>query len=122
MYVLAAISASHMTIQRFRPFRDEGTGTANTALGDLYTFGSPRVGRTDFAADLRAAVQQPFGSSWQIVNEKDPVAQLPLLILGFRHVDALYRIFPNKPPAAGSSEIGAGIPVSWPGSISQHCA
>ncbi|KAF9016718.1 alpha/beta-hydrolase [Hymenopellis radicata] len=101
----------------------EGTATEKAALGDLYTFGSPRVGRGDLAAPLKAAVTAPCGSAWRIVNDGDYVTKVPASPPWpfsrdpFIHVDAPYTIYKNAKPVPGRSEIGThptwAIPTPW---------
>ena len=107
----------------------EGPGTPLASLGDLYTFGAPRVGRGDFAVPFKAAVDSPqcIGSSWRIVNNKDYVPKVPASPHWpfsrdpFMHVDAAYKIFPDKKPIAEPSEIGTHPNWSVPTAISPHC-
>ena len=107
----------------------KGYDTQLASLGDLYTFGAPRVGRGDFAKPLLAAVRPPrnIGSSWRIVNNKDYVPKVPASPPfpfskdPFIHVDAAYKIFPDKKPKAEPSEIGTHPRWSLPIAISPHC-
>lgn len=107
----------------------EGSGTRLASLGDLYTFGSPRVGRGGFEKHLRAAVRPPQcnGSSWRIVNNCDYVPKVPasppwpISRDPFIHVDAAYKIYPNESPEAQPSEIGTHPTWSIPTAISPHC-
>ena len=107
----------------------KGYGTERASLGDLYTFGCPRVGRGDFATPLQAAVRPPqnIGSSWRIVNNRDYVPKVPasppypFSTDPFIHVDAAYKIFPDKKPKAEPSEIGTHPTWSIPTAISPHC-
>ena len=109
----------------------KGYGTSDASLGDLYTFGAPRVGRGDFAKALRDAVGRPqnIGSSWRIVNDGDYVPKLPASPPWpqskdpFIHVDAVYKIYPDKKPKAESSEIGSQPQPTWsmPTPVFHHC-
>jgi len=107
----------------------EGPGTPLASLGDLYTFGSPRVGRGDFATAFRAAVSSPqcIGSSWRIVNHKDYVPKIPASPPWpfsrdpFVHVDAAYQISPASKPQKLPSEIGTHPSWSIPTAIVPHC-
>jgi len=106
----------------------EGFGTRNASLGDLYTFGCPRVGRGDFAQPLRTTVRPPGsnGSAWRIVNNRDYVPEVPasppwpLSRDPFIHIDAAYKIYGNKIPEALPSEIGKNPYWSIPTAISPH--
>lgn len=105
----------------------KGYGTQLATLGDLYTFGAPRVGRGDFAKPLLAAVRPPknIGSSWRIVNNKDYVPKVPVSPPfskdPFIHVNAACKIFPDKKPEAEPSEIDTNPRWSLPTAISPHC-
>lgn len=79
-----------------------------TALGDLYTFGSPRNGNSAFANALRKHLGSHTGSSWRIVNDGDLVPVLPpqRSRLGtFSHVDTHYTIDDEKAPVKGLTEV-----------------
>ncbi|KZW03795.1 alpha/beta-hydrolase [Exidia glandulosa HHB12029] len=87
------------------------------ALGDLYTFGSPRVGHNDFAKAFQKAVKSSknSGSSWRIVNNRDIVADVPLKtpipgIGMYVHVDCGLKIYPQRSPTPLDSEIGVSRP------------
>ena len=107
----------------------EGPTTLLASLGDLYTFGAPRVGRGDFAIAFRAAVHSPrcIGSSWGIVNSQDYIPKIPasppwpISRDPFIHVDDAYKIYPDKIPEALSSEIGTNPSWVVPTAISPHC-
>ncbi|KAF8894260.1 hypothetical protein CPB85DRAFT_1440556 [Mucidula mucida] len=105
-----------------RTAEDRGTGTEKADLGDLYTFGSPRVGRGDFASpssshdggDLRLRVAHR-----QTKETTSPRSQRsapwPISRDPFIHVDASY-IFPERKPMPGPSEIGThpmDAPTPW---------
>jgi len=105
-----------------------GYGTSKAALGDIYTFGSPRVGRGDFAEKVKASVNPPMsvGSSWRIANDKDYVPQVPasppwpISRDPFIHIDAAYAIFPNNNPTTLPSEIGKHPTWVFPTALSPH--
>jgi len=103
-----------------------GFGTTKASLGDLYTFGSPRVGRGDFAVPLKAAISPPanFGSSWRIVNYRDYVPKVPASPFWssdpFIHINAAYMIYSDQKPTALPSEIGTYPTWSFPTAISPH--
>ena len=56
---------------------------ANHAVGDVYTYGSPRVGLRDFAAAYTAALG---ASTYRVINHIDVVTRVPLLVQSYRHV------------------------------------
>jgi len=116
-----SLGAAYATLC-YGQFVYKGFGTANTLLGDLYTFGSPRVGHNDFASCLRAALKQPLGSAWRIVNNEDMIIRHPFKFWGFRHIDAMYKIFSHKLPEKGLSEVKGLWLSSVIGSISDHRA
>jgi pimeloyl-ACP methyl ester carboxylesterase len=58
---------------------------------DLYTYGSPRVGDVAFAD---AASAKGKGSTYRIVNKKDPVPHVPTIRMGYAHTTPEYW-FPN---------------------------
>jgi len=48
----------------------------------VYTYGQPRVGKSDFAG----AFEAELGSdTYRVINHVDPVTRIPLLIQGYRH-------------------------------------
>jgi hypothetical protein len=106
----------------------EGFGTTIASLGDLYTFGSPRAGRGDFAVGVKHNAYPPAdnGSSWRIVNYNDYVPKLPasppwpLSFDPFIHVDAAYMIYPDQAPVAEDSEIGTNPTWSFPSLPKYH--
>ncbi|KAF8883302.1 Alpha/Beta hydrolase protein [Mucidula mucida] len=108
----------------YTQLRIEGTGTEKADLGDLYTFGSPRVGRRDFASPLEVAMTAATcGSAWRIVNQGDYVTKVPASAPWpisrdpFIHVDASYIVSQNAKPMPGPSEIGTyprrTLPTPW---------
>jgi hypothetical protein len=103
----------------------DGYGTPKASLGDLYTFGSPRVSRADFAKSLKDAVKK--GSAWRITNKSDYVTRIPasppwpILMDPFIHVDAQYMIYSNQKPVAQKSEIGTHPTWEIPTAITPHC-
>lgn len=48
---------------------------------DLYTFGEPRVGDSNFTALLKTAVPQIY----RVTNYRDPVPHVPQLAVGYEH-------------------------------------
>jgi Lipase (class 3) len=79
-------------------------------IGDLYTFGSPRVGLNDWASAARTAVSaQTQGHAWRTVNAGDPVTMVPPVLpwdANFIHLDAGWQISPKQAPTVIPSEIG----------------
>lgn len=63
---------------------------------DIYTYGSPRVGNSDFAN----YISTQSGSHYRITHGSDPVPRLPPALLGFRHTTPEYWI------AAGAANDG----------------
>ncbi|KAJ7221129.1 hypothetical protein B0H12DRAFT_1151862 [Mycena haematopus] len=102
----------------------EGYGTPKAFLGDLYTFGSPRVSRADYAKSLKGVPKR--GSTWRITNKNDYVPKIPasppfpISMDPFVHVDAQYMIYPNQRPVAQGSEIGTHPTFAFPGPVSPH--
>ncbi len=110
----------------YAQLRIEGTGTDKADLGDLCTFGSPRVGRGDFASPLEAAMTAATcGSAWRIANDGDYVTKVPATLPWpwpfsknpFVHIDGLYNIYNDAEPKPGPSEIGTHprwtLPTPW---------
>ncbi|CAE6415335.1 unnamed protein product [Rhizoctonia solani] len=92
-------------------------------LGDLYTFGCPRIGYKDFAEAMRDHLGKQTGSAWRIANLKDPVTQVPPVYSTgspFNHVDVGYRLNGSNQPELLPTEIGTlthgleGIPSFTP--------
>jgi hypothetical protein len=103
--------------------------SANLALGDLYTFGSPRLGLTDFARAFGERMAEHAGSAWRVVNDADPITRVPPspLQLGtvlhpFNHVDSGVRVFAAKAPERIASEVGTHpTPFALPLDFPEHC-
>ena len=81
-------------------------------LRDFHSFASPRVGgwenSGDWASSYKTALSKHEGQSWRIVNEFDPVPDVPpvvVLISWWNHVDNGYNIFTWRPPSVLASEI-----------------
>ncbi|GJJ08083.1 hypothetical protein Clacol_002290 [Clathrus columnatus] len=99
----------------------DGSGVTKAILGDLYTFGAPRVGRGDFSGSFKTAVAAGTtctGSPWRIVNKKDIVPKVPasppwpLSLDPYIHIDSAYMIYPDQTPTLQPSEIGTH--PTWP--------
>ena len=78
-------------------------------LYDHYNFGSPRVGRADWADAFAKALSTHRGASWRIVNNADLIPQVPPTELKafppeFIHIDGGKRIFKDKEPEDIASE------------------
>ncbi|GJJ06943.1 hypothetical protein Clacol_001139 [Clathrus columnatus] len=102
----------------------DGSGATKAVLGDLYTFGAPRVGRGDFAVPFKAAVpagKTSIGSPWRIMNNKDIVPKVPASLPWpatrdpYIHIDSAYMIYPDQNPALQPSEIGTH--PTWPAPV-----
>ncbi|CAE6471404.1 unnamed protein product [Rhizoctonia solani] len=90
-------------------------------LGDLYTFGCPRIGYKDFAEAMRDHLGPHTGSAWRIGNKGDLVTQVPPVTpwthdSPFNHVNAGYRLYESDKPELLPSEIGTltSGPDIWP--------
>ena len=89
---------------------------AGTRLGDLYNFGSPRVGQKAWSQAFYESLGGNFpGGAWRIVNDKDIVPQVPSLLKykpktgPFYHIDNGIQIFKEAKPAPIETERnGAG--------------
>lgn len=86
-----------------------------TLVGDLYTFGSPRLGLAKWAQRFYEAVGEQAGSSWRIVNDKDiipdgPPTELQKTPPYFFHLDNGYRISKNAAPLELATERGMTPP------------
>jgi len=102
----------------------QGFGTDKAALGDLYTFGSPRVALEDFAVPFVAAVHSTAsnGSSWRITNHNDFVPKIPFSIIRkpYIHVDEASMIYPNSKPVKQPTEIGTRPGFAMPTALEPH--
>ncbi|KAJ7891590.1 hypothetical protein B0H14DRAFT_3854974 [Mycena olivaceomarginata] len=104
----------------------DGSSLRKFALGDLYTFGSPRIGLTDFAKAIRAAVGPPSssGSSWRIANKYDYVTKVPASSPWadnpYTHIDRAYEISKKRQPKKLPSEIDSGPTWSFPTRLHWH--
>ncbi|CAE6434424.1 unnamed protein product [Rhizoctonia solani] len=90
-------------------------------LGDLYTFGCPRIGYKDFAEAMRDHQGPHTGSAWRIANKGDLVTQVPPVTpwthdSPFNHVDNGYQLSTGNKPVTLPSEIGTltSGPDVWP--------
>lgn len=86
---------------------------------DLYSFGCPRVGglmdNISWALQYKTALDNHTGKSWRMVNQYDPVTDVPPvipLISTWNHVDNGYRVSDDSPAEALPSEIGTQPSVS----------
>ncbi|KAF5254535.1 hypothetical protein FANTH_793 [Fusarium anthophilum] len=84
---------------------------ARARLGDLYNFGSPRVGQRAWSQAFYENLGGKFpGGAWRIVNDKDIVPQVPSLLRykpktgPFYHIDNGIQIFKQAKPAPIESE------------------
>jgi hypothetical protein len=94
--------------------------TANSGqLGDIYTFGCPRVGHSDWSKAFFDAMASHTGISVRIVNQQDLVPQLVPVIFRdsapyYNHVDSGWNVFPDNLPAAIPTERGTFPPgLDW---------
>jgi len=103
----------------------KGISTDKAFLGDLYTFGAPRVGEKDFAEPFRDAVKESSGSTWRIVNKGDIVARVPALLVKWIgrpwvHIDSLYTVYPGQAPILGPTEIGTSPTLPFVTTVTPH--
>ncbi|KAF4470585.1 lipase class 3 [Fusarium albosuccineum] len=107
------------------------------AMGDEYTFGSPRVGSKEWAEWNNGQVGRSEGQSWRIVLNTDIVPQVPPTVLkpdqtNFYHVDQGVRIFKDSPPQLIPSEVDGPPPtpfnitnlielIKFVGDSTEHC-
>ncbi|KZT23278.1 alpha/beta-hydrolase [Neolentinus lepideus HHB14362 ss-1] len=120
-----SLGASYATLcyaQLLRYYLDP-TKPVEWNLGDLYTYGSPRIAGNNFALKLKKTLSgaPKAGSAWRIVNENDVVATIspvpkyfwqgepeqddPMI---YFHVDEAYRISAAAAQPI-KSEIGTGL-------------
>lgn len=91
----------------------------NFYIGDLYTFGGPRVGLDDWASAARTAMSaQDRRHAWRTANVGDLVTMVPPVFpwdANFIHLDAGWQISPVQAPTKLPSEIGTlrNPPSSW---------
>ncbi|KAG8713017.1 hypothetical protein FRC11_013560 [Ceratobasidium sp. 423] len=105
----------------FTQFTVSGTLPQLAKLGDLYTFGCPRIGYEDFASAAKEHLGPETGSSWRIANDGDLVPQVPPKApwthdSPFNHLDNGYHLSPYDVPVAIPTEIGTKTsgPDLWP--------
>lgn len=79
---------------------DVYAGLASEIIG-VWTFGSPRVGDADFAANYGAALGT---RTWRVTHSHDIVPSVPVRIMGYHHVptEVFYDADGADPPTAGS--------------------
>ncbi|CAE6471389.1 unnamed protein product [Rhizoctonia solani] len=110
----------------YTQFTVPNTLPPSSVLGDLYTFGCPRIGYKDFAEAMREHLGKHTGSAWRIANHKDPVTKVPPIPFTgnsqFNHVDAGYRLSKSKKPELIPSEIGTLTSGPFWLALSQHHA
>jgi hypothetical protein len=85
---LATVATQYL--ERDRKIRDQ--------IAACYTFGSPRVGNTEFDRDFKSAI-------YRVVNTTDIVTVVPLLAMGYIHVGDVRFLEP------GMGNIRRGIPI-----------
>jgi triacylglycerol lipase len=85
---LATVATQYL--ERDRKIRDQ--------IAACYTFGSPRVGNTEFDRDFKSAI-------YRVVNTTDIVTVVPLLAMGYIHVGDVRFLEP------GMGDIRRGIPI-----------
>jgi hypothetical protein len=56
---------------------------------DIYTYGSPRVGNTEFATFVTSQAPEK-GVNYRMTHENDPVSQLPPTWIGYEHTSPEY--------------------------------
>ena len=71
-------------------------------VSGLYTYGSPRVGDAEFAAQFRGVFPGDSGREYhRFANERDIVTRVPPEQFGYRHVGAAHHIEPDGTIKAG---------------------
>ncbi|KZT23320.1 alpha/beta-hydrolase [Neolentinus lepideus HHB14362 ss-1] len=114
-----SLGASYATLCYSQLLLYYSTNPVEWTLGDMYNYGSPRIGEDSFAARLRTAVRNAPGSTWRIVNANDSVTSVPpvpkhLYVFEpleddpriYIHVDTAYHISTSTAPVLMDSEIG----------------
>jgi predicted lipase len=67
-----------------------------SALVQLFTFGSPRVGNAAFAAAFDQLIGNGvLAQSYRVTHQADIVPHLPLAIMGFQHVSRSLSTHPD---------------------------
>lgn len=56
---------------------------SGTVVGGVYTYGQPRVGKSDFKRNYNAILRE---QTFRVVNHIDLVTRVPLLVNGYRHI------------------------------------
>ncbi|KAG8868364.1 hypothetical protein FRB97_002440, partial [Tulasnella sp. 331] len=111
-------SYSTLCFTEFLRYSTLGQLPAKCTLGDIYTFGSPRLAQRDLGDKIVADLKN--GSSWRIVNTDDLVPQVPPVTLSlvsgiFNHINGGMRICKDKPTVKLPSELGTSPPSRlWP--------
>ncbi|KZT23165.1 hypothetical protein NEOLEDRAFT_1180377 [Neolentinus lepideus HHB14362 ss-1] len=114
-----SLGASYGTLCHAQLLLYYSTKPVEWVPGDLYTYGSPRIGENSFSLQLQTALKSAPGSTWRIVNQNDTIAVLvpvPRHLIGFLpaqddqriyiHADTAYRISNTACPVLMNSEIG----------------
>lgn len=65
--------------------------SSGTSVAAMHSYGSPRVGRRDFAGEFQKRLS---GVSFRFINHIDIVTRVPLLIQSYRHVGS--RVYFNS--------------------------
>lgn len=105
---------------------------SSLVVRDLYTFGSPRLGLTDFAQLYSTLLATHGGTSWRIIDAHDPVTLVPPepLHIGsegwvFCHVDKAVKVQKDGSYAYVESEVQRGPDTLGVGGallhFSDHC-
>ncbi|KZT23288.1 alpha/beta-hydrolase [Neolentinus lepideus HHB14362 ss-1] len=115
-----SLGASYATLCYAQLLLYYSTNPVEWTLGDMYTYGSPRVAENNFTSQLQTALKTAPGSTWRIVNRNDSVTAIvpaPKDCFGegdpndddprvYIHTDTGYRISANASPVLLDSEIG----------------
>lgn len=114
-----SLGAALGTLATARALRaiDEG---ADLKLGGLTTFGSPRVGDTEFAAALEGRAAKRGVPLVRVRNENDVVTAVPGASLGYAHVGKLLHVLegtlvlgPSPEPAYGRLSVADHSASGW---------
>ncbi|EJT97338.1 alpha/beta-hydrolase [Dacryopinax primogenitus] len=118
-----SLGASYATIFYAEALR-RSTSEYPFVLVDLHTFGSPRVGLSQFGLSLRSLVASRNVHTWRIANTGDLVTSVPPVVNDagqeLEHVDCGLRVEKGKPSTKLESELGKGAQWCATGDVIGH--